>query len=369
MKNKINFVDLGRQYRSIKTEIDEAISRVVNKTNFILGDEVEEFEKEFAEFCQTKFCVGTASGTDALFLSLKALDLGPGDEVITVPNTFIATALAISLTGAKPVFVDIEKNTFNINPEFIERSITSRSKVILPVHLYGQPAAMDKILTIAKKYNLKVVEDACQAHGAEYQGKRVGSFGDLAAFSFYPSKNLGAYGDGGAITTNNSELAEKIKMLRNYGQQVKHHHLVKGFNSRLDTLQTAILRAKLKYLEQWNEARRQNAKLYNQLLQGIDVAIPKEIENVKSVYHLYVIRTKRRDELAKFLSEKNISTAIHYPTPIHLQPAYQDLGYQSGDFPVSEAISKEIISLPMFPELTEEEIKYVVQSIKKFLYG
>lgn len=369
MEYKINFVDLKRQYQSIKAEIDEAISRVINGTNFILGDEVEEFEKEFAEFCQTKFCIGVASGTDALFLSLKALDIGPGDEVITVPNTFIATVLAISLTGAKPIFVDINSQTYNIDFQKIEEKITRKTKAIIPVHLYGQPAEMDKILTVAKKYNLKVIEDACQAHGAEYQGRRVGSFGDLAAFSFYPSKNLGAYGDGGAITTNNAELAEKIRMLRNYGQRIKYQHLVKGFNSRLDTLQAAILRVKLKYLDQWNKSRRQNAQLYNQLLVDTDVITPKEIPGANAVYHLYVIRTQKRDELVKFLSKRNISTVIHYPIPIHLQPAYQDLDYKLGDFPITEKISKEIISLPMFPELTKEEINYVVQSIKEFLYG
>ncbi len=367
MSNKINFVDLKRQYQSIEEEIGLAINRVLEKTNFILGDEVDKFEQEFADFCQIKFCVGVASGTDALFLSLKALGVGPGDEVITAPNTFIATTLAISLTGARPVLVDINRETYNIDTAKIEEKITTRTKVILPVHLYGQPAEMDKILSLAQKHNLRVLEDACQSHGAEYHDRRVGGLGDVAAFSFYPAKNLGAYGDGGAITTNDSNLAEKIRILRNYGQQPKNHHLIKGFNSRLDTIQAAILRVKLQYLDQWNEARRTNAQTYNKLLAGLEVITPEEINGVKAVYHLYVIRNKKRDALIKFLLERKIDVGIHYPTPIHLQPAYQDLSYKIGDFPVAEKAVQEIISLPMFPELRIDEINSVVDAIKEFL--
>lgn len=363
---KINFVDIQKQYQNYKEEIDEAIHGVLNKSNYILGDEVEKFEEEFANYCETKYCIGVASGTDALFLSLKTLGIGPGDEVITVPNTFIATVLAISMVGAKPVFTEMDSETYNIDVSKIEEKITSKTKAILPVHLYGQPADIDPILEIAKKYNLFVIEDACQSHGAKYKGRRAGSLGDVAAFSFYPGKNLGAYGDGGAITINNEDLAEKIKILRNYGQKVKYHHLIKGFNSRLDTIQAAILRVKLKYLDEWNQKRRENAQKYNQLLSDLDIVLPKELENTESVYHLYVIQTEKRDKLLEYLTEKEISVGIHYPIPIHLQPAYKDLDYKEGDFPVTEEYCKKIVSLPMFPELTTENIKYICEQIKRF---
>ena len=364
---KINFVDLQKQYQNYKEEIDEAVHGVLNKSNYVLGDEVEKFEEEFSSYCEVKYCIGVDSGTDALFLSLKALNIGLGDEVITVANTFIATAFAISMTGAKPVFVDVNPDTYNIDVNRIEEKITFRTKAILPVHLYGQPADMKPILESAKKYNLFVIEDSCQAHGAKYREKRTGSFGDIAAFSFYPGKNLGAYGDGGAITTNNEDLAEKIKMLRNYGQKMKHNHLIKGFNSRLDTIQAAILRVKLKYLDEWNQRRRENAQKYNELLSGLDVVLPKELGGIEPVYHLYVIQTERRNELLEYLANKEISAGIHYPIPIHLQPAYKELGYKRGDFLITETLSQKVLSLPMFSTLKDEEIIYICDLIRKFM--
>lgn len=362
---KINFVDLKRQYLSIKDDIDKSIFKVIEKTDFVLGEEVEKFEAKFARFCNTKYCVGVDSGTSALKLALIALGIKQGDEVITVPNTFIATVLAISDIGAKPVFVDINPDSYNIDVLKIEKIITKKTKAILPVHLYGQTANMDPIMDIAEKYNLKVVEDACQAHGALYKNKKAGSIGDVGCFSFYPGKNLGAYGDGGAITTNNKEVAEKIRMLRNYGQKVKYHHLLKGFNNRLDSIQAAVLNVKLKYLDKWNESRRKIALMYNKLLKGIAVT-PKEMDYATHIYHLYVIRIKNRDRLRDYLKSKGISTIIHYPIPIHLQKAYFDLGYKEGSFLLTESYSKEILSLPMFPELNKEEIDFIVKCIKEF---
>jgi len=364
----IPFVDLKAQYKSIKTEIDESIKKVIDGCSFILGKDVEGFEKKFADFCNSKFCVGVASGTSALCLALKALDIKQGDEVITSANTFIATALAIDYTGAKPVFVDIDENTYNIDVSKIESAITSRTKAIMPVHLYGQPCEMDTILNIAKKHNLYVIEDACQAHGAEYKGKMVGSLGDIGCFSFYPGKNLGAYGDGGAVVTNNKEMDEKLRMLRNYGQKVKYVHLIKGFNSRLDSMQAAVLNVKLNHLEKWTEMRRKNTKLYDKLLKDVKgVIIPKEAEDVKHVYHLYVIRVKDRDGLAEYLKSKGISTVIHYPIPLHLQKAFSSMKLKEGDFPVTEKISKEVVSLPMYPEISNVQINYVCSAIKEFV--
>ncbi len=362
----IEFIDLKRQYKNHKTEIDNAIHNVLDKGTFTLGEELEIFEREFADFCEAKYCVGVASGTDALFLSLLAFGIKAGDEVITVPNSFIATALCISMAGAKPVFVDINPKTYNIDTTKIEEKITSRTKAIIPVHLYGQPADMDVIKEIAAKHNLKILEDACQAHGARYKGVRVGNFGDAAAFSFYPSKNLGAYGDGGAIITNNKELAEKVSALRVFGGKERDYYKIKGINSRLDIMQAAVLRVKLKYLDEWSEKRRQNAKLYNELLKESDVVIPAVLDNTLSVFHLYVIRAHQRDGLQKYLKEKGINTIVHYPLPVHLQLAYRELGYKEGDFPETEKVSQEILSLPIFPELTEEEIKYISQSIMGF---
>lgn len=364
----IRFVDIQKQYKRYKTEMNASIQEVLNKGNFILGEEVSKFEEEFATFCETKYCIGVASGTDALFLSLKALDVGPGDEVITVANTFIATTLAISMTGAKPVLVDMDPRTYNIDATKIEKVITKNTKVIIPVHLYGQPAEMSQIIKIAKKHKLKVVEDACQAQGARYKGKRTGGIGDIAAFSFYPGKNIGAFGDAGSITTNDKKLAEKISLMRNWGQKVKYHHLVTGYNSRLDTLQAAVLRVKLKYLASWNKRRREIAENYSKKLADTDFILPYELPHAESVYHLYVIQVpqEKRDKLLTYLQEHGIQAGIHYPIPLHLQKAHEDLGYKKGDFPFTEEYAKKIISLPMHPELKDSEINYVVETVKKF---
>ena len=367
MAKTIPLVSLKKQYLTIKKEIDGMIQNVLNNGQFILGKNVKNFERKFADYCGSKYAIGVNSGTNALFLSLLACGIKKGDEVITVPNSFISTVLAISYTEARPVFVDIDPNTYNIDVLKIEKKITNKTKVIIPVHLYGQPADMDPIIKIAKKYNLKIIEDACQAHGAEYKNKKVGTIGDIGCFSFYPTKNLGCYGDGGIITTNNKKIAKKILLLRNYGQRKKYHHDIIGHNARLSELQAAILRIKLKYLDMWNAKRREHAKQYNKLLSDIhSIKMPTEINSSKSVYHLYVIRTKKRNKLQQFLFKKGIITEIHYPIPIHLQKAYCDLGYAKDDFPRTEICAKEIISLPMYPELTNKEINYVCNTIKKF---
>lgn len=362
----IKFVDLKKQYKSIKSDVDAAINKVIENTDFVLGDDVEKFEKEFASYCNAKYGVGVGSGTDALHLALLANGIGKGDEVITAANTFIATALAISFTGAKPVMVDVNERNFNIDTKKIEEKITGKTKAIIPVHLYGQSADIGPVLELAKKHNLRVISDACQAHGAGYKGKNIGGYGDAACFSFYPGKNLGCYGDGGMVVTNDKTAAEKLVMLRNYGQKVKYQHLIKGFNSRLDTIQAAVLRVKLKKLDEWNKARRENAKKYNELL-GNRVITPVEEDYAKHIYHLYVIRVKERGGLQKFLDEIGIPTIIHYPIPIHLQKAYSELGYNLGEFPVTEKLANEILSLPMFPELTDEEIVHISDSINKFI--
>jgi len=362
----IPFFDLKSQYKEIKSEIDSAIIKVLKNGNFILGNEVELFEREFAKFLKVKFAIGVGSGTCALFLALKSLGVGEGDEVITVPNTFIATALAISHTGAKPVFVDIDERTFNIDPAKIEEKITERTKAILPVHLYGHPADMGPIMEIADERNIKVVEDAAQATGSEYKGRKVGTLGDVAAFSFYPTKNLGAYGDGGIVVTNDAQVAKEISLLRNYGQERKYYHLIKGFNSRLDEVQAAILRVKLKKVDKWNSMRRKNAKLYDKLLEGTDVILPLEKEGCKHAYYLYVIRLAQRDKLQKWLKSKGVDTMIHYPVPIHLQDAYKDLWCNRGDFPVTEKCANEVLSLPMFPELKKEQIGKIAGCIRSF---
>jgi len=364
---KVPFVDLKRQYNLIKEEIESKVKEVLESGQYILGKEVESFEKEFAKYCKVRYAVGVASGTDALVISLKALGIRPSDEVITVPNTFIATVDAIVRNCAKPVFVDIDPETYNIDVTKIKEKITENTKAIIPVHLYGQPADMDPIRDIAEENNLFVIEDACQSHGAEYKGKKTGSLGDVACFSFYPTKNLGAYGDGGIIVTNNEELAEKIRMIRNYGQSKKYHHDFIGHNSRLDEIQAAILRVKLKYLDEWNQKRRRNAKKYNEFLEELeDIKTPIEKNFAKHVYHLYVIKCKNRDGLKEYLESKGILTGLHYPVPIHFQKAYTWLGYAENSFPVAEKTAREILSLPMFPELTEEEIAYVCDKIKEY---
>jgi len=362
----ITFFDLKEQYKKIKDEIDNAIISVLKKGNFILGEELELFEKEFAKHCNVEFAFGVGSGTFALFLALKSLGIKEGDEVITVPNTFISTATTISHTGAKPIFVDIEEETFNIDVTKIKEKVTDKTKAIIPVHLYGHPADMDPILEIAEKHNLKIIEDAAQAMGSEYKGKRIGSLGDIAAFSFYPTKPLGAYGDGGMLVTKDSKIAEKIELLRNYGQTIKYHYTLRGFNSRLDEIQAAILRVKLRKLNKWNELRRKNAKLYNKLLKNTDIITPVEREDSKHVYYLYVIKSNQRDKLQEWLNSKKIATMIHYPVPIHLQDAYKDLGHRKGEFPITEKCVNEILSLPMFPELKSDQIKKIALCIKEF---
>lgn len=366
MKMQVPFVDLAAQHASIATEINAAVTAVMQKTNFILGEEVTLFEREFATFCDTEYAIGVDSGTSALELILRAFNIGPGDEVITAANTFIASALAISHCGATPVLVDIDPETYNINPALIEQAITPHTKAIIPVHLYGQPADMDVIMGIAQRHGLWVIEDACQAHGATYKGKLAGSLGHAAAFSFYPAKNLGAYGDGGIVVTSDAQIADSVQMLRNYGQRKKYHHSLKGYNRRLDTLQAAVLRTKLPYLAEWNRLRRQHASLYNELL-AEDFAIrPSEAAYAESVYHLYVVRVENRDKMQAYLSNLGISTVIHYPIPIHLQPAYADLGYQRGDFPITEQYADQILSLPMYPELSPEMVKYVAEAINNY---
>jgi dTDP-4-amino-4,6-dideoxygalactose transaminase len=363
---KVAFVDLQGEYQAIKEEIDGAIGGVLNRSDYVLGKKVMELEDAFADYCEAAHAVGVDSGFSALELILRAYDLGPGDEVITVANTFIASALAISNCGARPVLVDMEPDTYNLDPAKVEEAITPATKAIMPVHLYGQPADMDPLLAIARRHDLRVVEDACQAHGARYKEQRTGGLGNAAAFSFYPSKNLGAYGDGGMVVTNDANVAERVRLLRNLGQSVKYHHAVKGFNHRLDTLQAAILCAKLPHLDQANASRRRAAEQYDWELADLPVVTPAKADWAEHVYHLYVIQVEERDALQAHLAEAGVATGIHYPIPIHLQSAYVELGYQQGDFPETERYAQRILSLPMFPGITQEEISYTVNAIADF---
>ena len=365
-RKNVPFVDLSAQLHDVYNDIDNALTEVIQSSAFILGPKVAQFESEFAAFCDAKHCVGVSSGTAALHLALLALGIGDGDEVITVPNTFAATCEAICYTGARPVFVDVDERTFNIDVSRIETAITPRTRAIIPVHLCGQPADMDPILHIAGKHNLWVVEDACQAHGARYKGRRVGAIGHVGCFSFYPGKNLGAYGDGGAVVTNDEDIASKVRMLRDHGTTDKYHHAVVGYNCRLSSMQAAVLSAKLKRLDKNNEMRRQKARLYSELLAELDVIAPFEPEYSEGVYHLYVIRAKKRDELREHLASHGVSTGLHYPVPLHLQRAFAHLGYKEGDFPVAEMLANEILSLPMFPELEAETIKRCAKLIGHF---
>ena len=365
---KVPFVDLQAEYQAIKEDVDTAVAGVLNRSDYVLGQAVKDFETAFAKYCEASHAIGVDSGYSALELILHAYGIGSGDEVITAASTFIATALAISNTGARPVLVDADPNTYNIDPGLIEAAITPATKAIIAVHLYGQPADMDPINAIARKHGLKVIEDACQAHGARYKGKRTGGLGDAAAYSFYPSKNLGAYGDGGMVVTNDAILAENIKLLRNLGQTVKYHHQVKGFNHRLDTIQAAVLCAKLPHLDKGNASRRETAEQFNQLLAGLPIVTPQTAAWAEHVYHLYIIQIEDRDTLQAHLSEAGVATGIHYPIPIHLQSAYAELGYKKGDFPVTERFADRILSLPIFPGMSREQIQYTVDSIKSF-YG
>ncbi|MCM8786984.1 MAG: DegT/DnrJ/EryC1/StrS family aminotransferase [Candidatus Omnitrophica bacterium] len=366
MAKRIKLVDLKAQYKKIKKEINKAVKDVIKRADFINGKDVQLFEKEFVQYCGVKYAVGVASGTAALHLSMVALGIKPGDEIITTPHTFAATIEPVIWLGAKPVFVDIDEKTYNINPDLIEKTITKKTKAILPVHLYGQPCQMDKIMRIAKKYNLLVIEDCAQAHGAEFKEKKVGSFGDVGCFSFFPAKNLGCYGDGGMVVTNKKEIADKIRLLRNHGREEKYEHLIVGYGERLDTFQAAILRVKLNYLDKWNEKRREKAYLYNKLLsKRYGIITPYEDSNTKHVFYVYTIRVKNRDKLKKYLEKNGIQTNIYYPIPLHLQPAFKFLGYQKGDFSITEKICQEIISLPLYPELPSVTIKYICEEIKE----
>lgn len=364
---KVLFATFLPMHNEIRQELDSAYNRVLDKSYFIQGDECRKFEEEFAEYCGVKYCVGVATGLDALFLILKAMNIGNGDEVIVPSNTYIATALAVSYTGAKPVFVEPEIETFNINPSRIEEKITSNTKAIIAVHLQGRTANMEAINVIAKKHNLKVIEDAAQAHGAKYKGKKAGSLGDAAGFSFYPGKNLGALGDGGCVTTNNKELADKIRALGNYGSDCKYHHIYKGVNSRLDEIQAAFLRVKLPNLDRWNEERRATAKKYFEDIKNPLIKLPlKSTDEFEHIYHVFVIRCDKRDELEKYLNDNGIGTVKHYPIPMHEQECYKDLGIKHGELPIAEEISRTVLSIPMYYGMTDEEINYVIETINKF---
>jgi dTDP-4-amino-4,6-dideoxygalactose transaminase len=363
----VPFLDLKASYTELKTEIDEAIKRVLESGWYILGEEVETFESEYANYCEAKYCVGVANGLDALHLALLALGVREGDEVIVPSNTYIATWLAVSQCGATPVPVEPNELTYNIDPERIEAAITERTKVILPVHLYGQPADMDPILTIARKHGLKVLEDGAQAHGARYKGKRLGAHGDAVAWSFYPGKNLGAYGDGGAITTNDPEIADRIQVLRNYGSRVKYINEIQGFNSRLDTLQAAILRVKLKHLNKANLTRQSIATQYLNDIPKNGLTTPLVPDWAEPVWHLFVVRSKNREQFQHQLNQAGINTLIHYPIPPHLQAAYKKLNFSEGSFPISEQIHKEVLSLPIGPAMLNQQIKQVVDAVKASL--
>ena len=362
----VQFVDLRKQYAPFKEEILAGIEKVLDGMQLFLGENVQQLEKDFAHFCGAAHGIGVSDGTAALHIILRALDIGPGDEVVTVSHTFIATGEAIILAGAKPVFVDIDPSTYLMDVSQIEAKITPHTKAILPVHLYGQTVDMDPLLEIASKHGLRVIEDACQAHGAEYKGRKAGTLGDAAAFSFYFSKNLGAYGEGGFISTNNSELAAKMRMLRDHGSGVRYHHDLIGFNARLDEIQAVVLRAKLPHLANWNEQRREHARLYSELLKDTPAKTPAELAGNNPVYHLYVISTPKRDELQVALKEQGIFTGIHYPIPLHLQKAMAFLEYKQGDFPETEQVASQILSLPMYAEIDIQEIKYIADVIKSF---
>lgn len=361
----IPFLDLKAQYHSIKEEIDSAVIRVIESSQFVLGPEVAAFEEEFAAHCGADLGVGVNSGTSALHLALLAAGVGPGDEVITPTLTFVATVAAICYTGARPIFIDTDPRSYTIDVARIENAITERTKVIMPVHLYGQPADMDPILEIARRNNLIVIEDAAQAHGAEYKGRRAGGIGDLGCFSFYPGKNLGAYGEGGMVVTNNADYARTIRMLRDWGAERKYEHVLKGYNYRMEGIQGAILRVKLRHLEAWSQARRAHAVRYNELLAGSGVKTPEEMTYARHVYHIYAVRAPERQALQQALQAKEIQTGIHYPFPVHLLPAHADLGYRQGDFPHSERAAGEVLSLPMYPELTDAQIETVSFAIRE----
>lgn len=364
----IPLVDLTRQYRSIRREIDSAIHRVLVHGDFVFGSELDAFERDFAAYCGTAYAAGVGSGYDALLLALRALGIGPGDEVIVPAHTFISTVLPIVAVGAKPVLVDIDPRTLLIDPQEIARHITAQTKAIIPVHLYGFVADMERLCALAQAHKLSVIEDACQAHGSMYNGRRAGSMGDIGCFSFYPSKNLGAYGDGGAVVSNNATIMKTIRLLRNVGEGNKHEHVVRGYNSRLDSLQAAVLRVKLRHLDAWNRLRRKHAQAYRRLLAGLAVKPVAEPIGVTGNYHLFVIRTPERNALMSFLRHRGIACGIHYPLPVHLQPCMKELGYTVGDFPIAEAVAQEVVSLPLFPELQHAELARVTRGVADFFH-
>jgi dTDP-4-amino-4,6-dideoxygalactose transaminase len=361
----IPFLDLAAQYRSIRSEIDSAVSSVLESSQFILGREVKAFEEEFAAWVGSRYAIAVNSGTSALHLALLAAGVGPGDEVITVPFTFVATVAAIVYTGAKPVFVDIDPVTFTMNPDQLKGALTERTRAIMPVHLYGHPADMDPIVAFAREHKLAIIEDSAQAHGAEYKGKRVGSIGEMGCFSFYPGKNLGAYGEGGAVTTDDPAFARHMRMLRDWGAERKYYHELKGFNYRMEGIQGAVLKVKMKYIDEWTELRRRHATQYSELLSGLDIGLPQTMSWARHVWHVYGIRAKDRESLQALLQQNGVQTNIHYPFPVHLLLGYADLGYSKGDFPHSEAAAAEELSLPMFPELSSGQIDTVCQSVEE----
>jgi dTDP-4-amino-4,6-dideoxygalactose transaminase len=361
----VPFLDLKAQYRQIKPEVDAAVLRAIESTQFVLGPEVTAFEKRFADYCGVGHCLAVNSGTSALHLALLAAGVGPGDEVITVSMTFVATTAAVLYSGAKPVFVDVDRVTWTIDTALIEAAITPRTKAILPVHLHGLMADMDPIMDIARRYGLVVIEDAAQAHGAEYKGRRAGSIGDIGCFSFYPGKNLGAYGEGGAVVTNRSDLARRVALLRDWGQEAKYDHVVAGYNYRMDGVQGAVLNVKMNYIEAWTEGRRSVAAEYDRRLAELSIARPQPPSHSRHVYHVYAICRPRRDEALKALQEAGIGVGIHYPVPVHLQRAYANLGHRAGDFPVTEQLAKEFLSLPIYSELQPEQVAEVVSQLAK----
>jgi dTDP-4-amino-4,6-dideoxygalactose transaminase len=363
----IPLVDLATQSQQIRAEVLDRMTDVINAGRYILGKEVSEFEKEFAQYCQVSHCLGLANGTEALHMALRALEIGPGDEVITVGNSFAATAFAISYVGATAVFVDIDPGTYNIDPNLVEEAITARTKAIIPVHLYGQPAPMREIMEIARRYNLRVVEDCAQSHGAEIDGKRCGSFGEIGCFSFYPGKNLGAFGDGGACTTNDAALAEKLDLLRNYGQRVKNRHDMLAFNCRLDTLQACVLLVKMKHIEKWTEQRRQVAGWYREALAGTDLILPEESAGMRHVYHLYVVRHAQRDKLMTHLASQKIFCGIHYPNPLPTAAPFANSTTIPWELPVCTKFASEIVSLPMYPEMTREHVDRIAEAVRSFV--
>lgn len=363
----VPFLDLKAQYGQIREEVNQAVLKVVESCAYVgAGPEGKPFEAEFAAYCGVGDAAGVNSGTTALHLALLGAGIGPGDEVITVPMTFVATTAAIIYAGATPVFVDVDPVTWTMDPSAIAAAITPRTKAVMPVHLHGLMADMDPIMEVARRHGLVVIEDAAQAHGAEYKGRRAGSVGDIGCFSFYPGKNLGAYGEGGAVVSNNPEIMARIRMLRDWGQARKYEHVLKGFNARLDEIQAAILRVKLRYIEGWTEARRANADLYQSGLAGAGLGLPSVPDHGRHVYHVYSVRTRKRDALQQALTDAGIASGIHYPVPVHLQPAYADLGHKPGDFPVSEQLGNEFLSLPMYPELTPAQIEIVCAAVKGF---